>query len=250
MNINYESGIFFQMPASSQIQSSASSSWRAPEPCHSAPASSIVDLRKLLAERFPQQRLPPHARLATGLVALDEAIGGGLPKGAITEVISPKLSAGSALLIHALLQAAHREHYFLALIDGRDSFDPQPPGNACLRNLLWLRCTKTTEAVKAADLLLRDGNFPLIVLDLVLNAADELRKIPQTSWYRLQRLVEPAPTAFLVLTRRTIISSAQLKLFLENTWSLKDLQRESNFAQLKVHVQRMHGNRQGMVEAG
>lgn len=240
------------MAASSQVDnpSPASLSLRALGPCHSAPAGSIVDLRKLLAERFPQQPTRAQARLPTGLAALDEAIGGGLPKGAITELISPQLSAGSALLIHALLQAAHHEHYFLALIDGRDSFDPQPLGNACLRNLLWLRCTKTTEALKAADLLLRDGNFPLVVLDLVLNAAEELRKIPQTSWYRLQRLVEPAPTAFLVLTRRSIISSAQLKLILENTWSLKDLQREDNFAQLKIHVQRLHGGCHEMVEAG
>ena len=81
------------------------------------------------------------------------------------------------------------------------------------------------DAVKAADLLLRDGNFPLVVLDLVLNAADELRKIPQTSWYRLQRLVEPAPTAFLVLMRRSMISSAQTKLVLENNWQLADLRR-------------------------
>ena len=44
-----------------------------------------------------------------------------------------------------------------------------------------------------------------MVLDLVLNAAEELRKIPQTSWYRLQRLAEPVPTAFLVLTRHSIM---------------------------------------------
>lgn len=215
-----------------------------------AARSKIVDLRNLLAERFPQPPTPPEARLATGLTSLDEATGGGLPKGAITELTSPHPSAGSALMISLLLQAAQQERYFLALIDGRDSFDPQPFGNSTFANLLWVRCTKTIDAVKAADLLLRDGNFPLVILDLVLNAADELRKIPQTSWYRLQRLVEPAATAFLVLTRRSIISSAQLKLLLENTWTLRDLQADNNFSRLNIRVQRVHGGRQDVAETG
>src|SRR5213080_3084328 len=186
---------------------------RAPRPCRSAPAGSIVDLQKLLAERFPYTPLPAARRLpVTGLSFLDEAIGGGLPKGAITELISPEVSAGSASLIHALLETAQRDCYFLALIDGRDSFDPQPLGNACLGHLLWMRCTKALEAIKAADLLLRDGNFPLLIVDLVLNPREESRKIPQTNWYRLQRLVESTSTACLVLTRQGRVSSAQLKI--------------------------------------
>ncbi|MCA1658443.1 MAG: hypothetical protein LC627_03995, partial [Verrucomicrobiaceae bacterium] len=169
-------------------------------------SSKIIDLRQLLAERFPQTSPVPALRLPTGLPLLDDTSGGGLPKGAITELSSPNISAGSALLICALLQAAHREGHFLALVDGRDSFDPEPLGNTRLGNLLWVRCAKALEAIQAADLLLRDANFPLVILDLVLNAPDELRKIPQTSWYRLQRLVEAAPTAFLVLTRTSMIS--------------------------------------------
>src|SRR6202521_743901 len=112
--------------------------------------SAVVDLRNLLAERFPHTPAPAETRLITGLSFLDQTIGGGLPKGAITELISPQVSAGSASLIHALLHAAHRDRYFLALIDGRDSFDPQPLGNACLRHLLWVRCNKVFEAIKAA----------------------------------------------------------------------------------------------------
>lgn len=215
----------------------------------------MVDLRNLLAERFPQPLSAPATRLATGLPAFDCAIGGGLPKSAITEVTSPGLSAGSALFIHALLQAAYYDRYFLALVDGRDSFDPSASGgvgNAPLRNLLWLRCTQAIEAVKAADLLLRDGNFPLVILDLVLNAERELRQIPQTNWYRLQRLVEAAPTAFLILTRRSMISSAQLKLVLENAWTLADLAQDDGASRLQVRVQRAHQGKQEsqMAKAG
>jgi hypothetical protein len=215
-----------------------------------AASSKIVDLRNLLAERFPQPFTPPAPRLATGLPAIDETIGGGFPKSAITELRSPQMSAGSALLLYALLQSAQRDGYFLALVDGRDSFDPQPLGNRRLLNLLWVRCTKAIDAVKAADLLLRDGNFPLVVLDLVLNASDELRKIPQTSWYRLQRLVETAPTAFLVLTRASIISSAHLKLSLDNVWTLADLEQDHLTARLKILVQRAQGGRQAIAGAG
>src|SRR5258708_1209892 len=89
----------------------------------------IVDLRKLLVERFPHTPVPAATRrLITGLSFLDQAIGGGLPKGAITELISAQISAGSASLIHALLQAGQRNHYFVALIDGRDAFDPASGG--------------------------------------------------------------------------------------------------------------------------
>jgi hypothetical protein len=215
----------------------------------------VVDLRNLLAERFPQIQLPATARLSTGLPFFDQATGGGLPKGALTELISANESAGSASLIYALLQTAHREQYFLALVDGRDSFDPSASGslgNELLRNLLWVRCRKAAEAIKAADLLLRDGNFPLVIVDLLLNDRDELRKIPQTSWYRLQRLVEAAPTAGLVLTRQSMIGSAQLKIVLENVWTLETFEKENALSQLQIHVRRSHLGQisAAMAEAG
>src|SRR5690242_2316359 len=101
-----------------------------------AATAKLVDLRKLLAERFPHAPPREATRLFTGLPVLDEATGGGLPRGAITELISPRLSAGSALLIHALINCAYRDNYFVALIDGRDSFDACGFGNCVLRHLL------------------------------------------------------------------------------------------------------------------
>jgi len=171
-----------------------------------------------------------------------------LPKGAITELISPRITAGSASLIHALLESAQRNCYFIALVDGRDSFDPSASGglgNACLHHLLWVRCTKALVAIKAADLLLRDGNFSLVIVDLVLNPPAELSKIPQTSWYRLQRLVESAPTACLIMTRQGMVSSAQLKIVLENSWTLETFEDERAISRLQIRVQRSHLHRQG-----
>ena len=200
----------------------------------------IIDLRNLLANRFPHAPKPVGTRLITGLAFFDQSVGGGLPKGAITELITPRRSAGSASLVHAFIHAPYRDKYFVALIDGRDSFDPCALGNSILRQLLWVRCAKALEAVKAADLLLRDGNFPLLIVDLIFNSPEELRKIPQTTWYRLQRLVESVPTACLVLTRYEMVSSAQLKLVLENSWNLEILEKHDAISQLRIVVKRSH----------
>jgi hypothetical protein len=200
----------------------------------------LIDLRNLLANRFPRAPKSVGTRLITGLAFFDQSVGGGLPKGAITELITPPRSAGSASLVHAFIHGAYRDKYFVALIDGRDSFDPCALGNSILRQLLWVRCTKALEAVKAADLLLRDGNFPLLIVDLIFNSPGELRKIPQTTWYRLQRLVESVPTACLVLTRYEMVSSAQLKLVLENSWNLETLEKHDAISQLRIAVKRSH----------
>jgi len=245
------------MAASGKIDDSppGSSPSRAARLRRSAPAGSVVDLRNLLAERFPHAPASAEGRLTTGLSFLDQTIGGGLPKGAITELISPQVSAGSASLIHALIQPQRGAvvpvvPQPVALIDGRDSFDPQPLGNACLRHLLWVRCNKAFEAIKAADLLLRDCNFPLVIVDLVLNPPEELRKIPQTSWYRLQRLVEPTSAACLVLTRQSMVSSAQLKIVLENLWTLETFEKENAISRLQFRIQRSHLSRLESAIAG
>jgi hypothetical protein len=205
-----------------------------------ASSAKIIDLRNLLTERFPQPLCATGMRLTTGLSCVDESIGGGLPRGAITELISPGTNAGSASLIRALVHCAHSDNYFLALIDGRDSFDPCGLDNASLQHLFWVRCSKTFEVVKAADLLLRDGNFPLVIIDLVLNAPEELHKIPQTNWYRLQRLVEIVPTTCLVLTRYEMVSSAQLKLVVENFWDIQTFEIEEPLSRLRIVVKRSH----------
>src|SRR5947207_15231525 len=111
------------MAASGKIHDSPPGS--APRLGHSTPAGAIVDLRKLLAERFPNVPVSAATRLATGLSFLDQAIGGGLPKGAITELTTPQIIAGSASLIQSLLQVANRDHFCLALICCRDSLDAQ-----------------------------------------------------------------------------------------------------------------------------
>jgi hypothetical protein len=147
-------------------------------------------------------------------LALDHTLPGGLPRAALTELCASEKSWGSALILRQLIRHAAASHQWLALIDGIDSFDPGAFDNATLENLLWLRCHNAAEAIKATDLVLRDGNLPVVILDLALNPARELRKIPSSIWFRFQRLVEDGNAAFLAITPTPMASSAKHRLFL------------------------------------
>jgi hypothetical protein len=183
--------------------------------------NNIVQIRQFLAEKFPGVRLgsePAPVRdapvWATGVSALDQILPGGLERAALTELCAPEKSWGSALVLRQIIRHAAATHQWLALIDGVDCFDPGAFDNAMLEHLLWLRCHNAAEAVKATDLVLRDGNLPIIVLDLALNPARELRKIPSSTWYRFQRLVEEGAAAFLAITPTPMASSAKHRIFL------------------------------------
>src|SRR4029453_12161685 len=102
----------------------------------------IIDLRNLLAIRFPQAPILLGTRLVTGLAFFVQPFGGGLDTGGITELIAPRRSAGSASLVHAFIRGAYRDKYFVALIDGRDSFDPCALANSILHQLFWVLSAK------------------------------------------------------------------------------------------------------------
>jgi hypothetical protein len=47
------------------------------------------------------------------------------------------------------------------------------------------------------------------------------------------------------MTRQGIVSSAQLKIVLENSWTLETFEDESAISRLQIRVQRSHLHRQG-----
>jgi len=195
------------------------------------PAANVIELRQLLSKRFPGLRTradeltgPARRCWPTGLPQIDAPLQGGLPRGALTEVVAEHRGCGSALLLHRFLLQAFRENQFAAVIDGQDSLDVTQLGENLAR-LLWVRCHSADQALKAADLLLRDGNLSLVLLDLALNPALQLRKIPATTWYRFQRLVEQTSTVCLVMTPRAMVSPAQARLALNARLSLGALER-------------------------
>ena len=186
---------------------------------------SIADLRHDLAKRFPTTQRTPGRLLRTGIGAIDETTGG-LPLSAVTEIVCATPSSGGHLLLAQLLAITRAASQRVALIDSADSFDPGSYSADLLAHLLWVRCAGTTMALQAADLLARDANLGLVVLDLRRAPETDLRRIPGPQWYRLQRAVEPTDLALVVETPRASVPSAQLRLALSDSHSFNALERE------------------------
>ncbi len=192
--------------------------------------ANIVELRRLLAERHPESRglrAAPlaHPTIPSGLPALDHLLHGGWPKGCLSELIGDGPGSGSAQIIHALLHQLARAGQFLALVDGQDSFDVDPVEPDVLARLLWVRCRQADEALKAADILLRDRNFPFVLLDLKLNPAAQLRKIPASVWHRFRRLQEQNGTTLVVVTPTQLVGGAHCRVRTNAQLSLDALAR-------------------------
>lgn len=185
-------------------------------------SSSSAALRQLLAERFPSVGRQHGRRLATGLPGLDE-ITGGLPLGAITEVVCSGPSCGGHLLFARLLALTREARSRVALIDSSDGFDPGSYPADALAHLLWVRARTLDDALQSTDLLSRDANLALILLDLRGAPESALRRIPATQWYRLQRAVEPSGLALLVETPHAMVPSAQLRIELSRSHALGSL---------------------------
>ncbi|HEX6879293.1 MAG TPA: hypothetical protein VF135_02925 [Terriglobales bacterium] len=86
-----------------------------------------------------RERTAP-ATVSTGISSVD-ALAGGLPCGALTEIFGPPSSGRTSLLFSTLASLTQLQHA-CALIDVSDSFDPLSASNAGidLQQLLWVRC--------------------------------------------------------------------------------------------------------------
>jgi len=184
----------------------------------------LAQLRQELAEKFPTATRVAARALRTGLAAIDDAAGG-LPLGAVTEIVCTAPSCGSHLLLEQLLTATRTTRTRVALVDAADSFDPCSFPVDLLAHLVWVRCTPAT-ALSATDLLTRDANLGLVVLDLRHVAERELRRTPASFWYRLQRAAEPSALALVVITPRAMVSSAQLRFLLNASHAVTALSHE------------------------
>lgn len=189
-------------------------------------SASLDSLRQQLAARFPAAPRPAARTLATGLAIVDEPTGGGLPLGAVTEIVTAAPSCGLALFWQQLLAAARHARLRVALVDALDEFDPASCPVDLLPHLVWTRCRHPGDALAATDLLARDANFGLVLLDLRHAPLRDLRRFPSTAWYRLQRAVEPAALALVVATPAACVPSAQLRLELSTSAPLADLEHE------------------------
>jgi hypothetical protein len=156
--------------------------------------------------------------VSIGVPALD-TLTGGLPRGALSEIIGPASSGRTSVMLAALAGATRRDEA-CALIDASDCFDPASAtvAGVDLDRLLWVRCSQCDQSfprnnqrrtslgrleqvLKVADLLLQGGGFGMVVLDLGDIPVASTRRVPLTSWFRFRRAVEPTATVLLVVER-------------------------------------------------
>ncbi len=205
----------------------------------------LAELRQRLAEKFPPASRSSGRVLHTGITAIDDTAGG-LPLGAVTELVCATPSCGGHLLLGQLLAATRATRTRVALVDASDSFDPSSYPADLLAHLVWVRCpppappaknspaavapprrvSPVADALAATDLLTRDANLGLVVLDLRRADERDLRRTPSTFWYRLQRAVEPADLALVVITPRVSVPSAQLRFALNVSHTVAALETE------------------------
>jgi hypothetical protein len=145
-----------------------------------------------------------------------------LSRGAITEVTAASASAGVGLLISGLLQRDGACRELTALVDGSDAFDPWSIEASALERLLWVRCRAPDTAIRATDLLLRDGNIPLVLLDLQMQAPRAVQGLPSSVWHRLRMLAEKSGTMLCAFTPVRTVPCARSRVRLDHRFQLAD----------------------------
>ena len=180
--------------------------------------------RTLTTALPPLDRTDPSSLLATGLSPLDACLRGGLPRGQLSEIAGPRSSGRFTLLMH-LMAAAARRGEIAAFVDTFDRFDVASAMAAGidLDRLLWIRgaaitrpsmngselLTRTLDrAIKALNLVLQAGGFGLVAIDLADVPGPTLRRLPFTTWLRIQRVVEGRDTACVLVTPEPLSRSA------------------------------------------
>ncbi|MEN8771996.1 MAG: hypothetical protein ABF379_13125 [Akkermansiaceae bacterium] len=186
----------------------------------------IDQLRRQLREKFPAAHRDPALQEPIQYSANLEFVPGHL-----SEIISPRYSAGASLVISELL--GQKRDLPLALIDGRDTFDPASYGNEKCRHLIWFRCSKIEQALKCSDVLLSDGNLPLVLLDLHLVSERELRQIPTALWHRLKIQARDSGSSLVTMTPRALVPTPHRRLTLSGRFTLDHLERTKPI--LQVH---------------
>jgi hypothetical protein len=172
--------------------------------------SRIAAIRAQIEERLPGAFTlydrPEHEFIRTGIPAVDQH--GGIPRSALTQFCAPAgISSGKTTVLLSLMAQLTQESHFCALVDATNSFDPESAEGAGvdLSHALWVRCSEKQtlkpieQAFKAADILLHNGGFALIAVDLGDIEERLVKKVPLSTWFRFKRVVERMPTALLFL---------------------------------------------------
>jgi hypothetical protein len=222
---------------------------------------SLLETRKLagtLTSRAPDATVESPAR-STGVETLDLTLGGGWHQGEVSEIIGPR-SSGRTSLLMATLAAATSQGSVVGLVDTFDRFDPVTAAQAGLdlNRVLWVRGPALTldarhprtddgrafcdeavlKAIRALDLIVRAGGFAVAALDLADVPSRHLRALPFTTWMRLAHAVEGRDTVCLLVGDEPIGKSARgvsVRLDTATRWSGTSPQSR-RFAGFDVHA--------------
>jgi protein ImuA len=197
-----------------------------------------------VSARFPAAERKPGGGVPTGVERIDGALGGGLPAGRLTELVSERAGCGGQLVVARLLATTRALRQRIALVDGADGFAPDAVPADALRHLVWVRARALPEALAAADVLVRDGNYAVVVIDLRGIAERALRGTPAAVWHRLHRAAESRPAAILVQTEFPLVPAVPWRLVLKTPQGLALRRKESAAlaAQLAVGILRGHAS--------
>jgi hypothetical protein len=178
-----------------------------------ADLESLLRARKLdvtLTSAAPWRDARAQEDLApTGVATLDAALGGGLRRGHISELVGLRSSGRTTMMCRALAAAASRGE-MVALIDTCDRFDPSSAADTGLdlSRLLWIRETGDAgRALRAMNLVLQAGGFGLVAFDLADVPAPAIRGFPFTTWMRLARVIEGTQTVALLVAAEHLARS-------------------------------------------
>ena len=170
------------------------------------------DLKSWMQHELQSASVGVDDAIPTGSSEVDEKLEGGYAPGRITEIVEPQASCGAQSLLHHTLSWARQHLRYVALIDANNQFDPQSAPPTHLQALLWVRISKMKDVIKACDILIRDGNFSLLLLDLRDNMTSRKNFIRPNEWYRLQRVCEQSRIAFVAFTDTSTIPCAHSRL--------------------------------------
>lgn len=200
------------------------------------PAANLAALRSLVAAWNPDR--PSSGGVPTGIDALDTALGGGLPAGQLTECVA---AAGGQLVLSRLLETTRASRQRVALIDAMDTFTPDAVAPDALRHLVWARCRHPEETFPVADILVRDGNYAVVMIDLRDAPASTLNRTPSTTWHRLHRVAERQTAAILILSRQGLVPAVPFRLQLTLPLTLASLHQTHADLLQSLHVEVLRG---------
>ena len=155
-----------------------------------------------------QVRSRPDERLSSGNSLLDRLLGGGFPRGRLSEVFGAP-SSGRTSLAYRLLAATTGRGEIAALVDCHERFDPRCAYGSGIRlaRLLWVRPHDEREALRCSEILLGTERLGLVVLDL----ADGLSPITAarfaSAWPRLAHHAATANVTLVLLSRDRLAGS-------------------------------------------